>query len=546
MTTAYTEAGAENPASEQPRRPGRTGLTALWIFAAIPASLALLAAIRAPRMHVLLDYWHVLAKITDDHGNLLLGQVFTYHLDQPFVVPSLLFWADAAWFGGDNRVLTVLSVLLAAGIVLALHTMLPASLSPAVKTATTAGFSWLLLTSHATELWVQGTNGISWLPAVFFCVVALACAHRGRHRLAIIAAALGCLSFGAALPIWFALALIAWLRRDSVTAVVMPAALGFAVLGFWFLTKPAGPQSLATSAVDPDGRLSVVAAALGGLWSANLAALAIIAGAATSGALALLSARSVLDRRIGDAGWLGLAGYALAVAILLGLGRTTAQLPGGNVGLVSRYALAAALATSAALALLVAHRPQWPFRYVVAGVIAVSLATHAIGGVKADQVRRDYAPLALSAVALRVDSPAALDALRIQRAAAPAARALHAYPFTAEFSLGCPRLELGSQVDMAAATPMPGPATTGTTRGAVDPATGPILTGWATIDGTTPDCLLVADGTGTIVGGGIVGLPRGAAQPMSTPDGAAWQAVAAPNVTAPVVLAVKGARFYRL
>jgi len=139
-----------------------------------------------------------------------------------------------------------------------------------------------------------------------------------------------------------------------------------------------------------------------------------------------------------------------------------------------------------------------------------------------------------------------LGALRIQRAAAPAASALHAYPFTEEFSLGCPHLELGSHVDIAAATPMPGPATTGTTRGAFDPATGPILTGWATIDGTNPDCLLVADGTGTIVGGGIPGLPRGAAQPVSTPDGTAWQAVAAPNVTAPVVLAVKGTRFYRL
>jgi hypothetical protein len=44
-----------------------------WLFAALPAGLALLAAVRAPRMHVLLDFWHVFAKITDA-GTLLPGQ----------------------------------------------------------------------------------------------------------------------------------------------------------------------------------------------------------------------------------------------------------------------------------------------------------------------------------------------------------------------------------------------------------------------------------------------------------------------------------------
>jgi hypothetical protein len=83
-----------------------------WLLAAtaiIPVALAGMAAARAPRVHVLLDYWHVLTKITEDDGSQIPGELLTYHLDQPFVVPSLLFWADAAWFGGDNRVLTILS-----------------------------------------------------------------------------------------------------------------------------------------------------------------------------------------------------------------------------------------------------------------------------------------------------------------------------------------------------------------------------------------------------------------------------------------------------
>jgi hypothetical protein len=76
-----------------PRIWSRFGLVVLWLFTMAPFGLALLAAVRAPRMHVLLDYWHVLAKITNDDGSLLLSQVFTYHLEQPFVLPSLLFWA---------------------------------------------------------------------------------------------------------------------------------------------------------------------------------------------------------------------------------------------------------------------------------------------------------------------------------------------------------------------------------------------------------------------------------------------------------------------
>lgn len=531
-----TDQATLEPSPSTGRAVQRLGIAALWLFAAIPAGLALRAALKAPRMHVLLDYWHVLAKITDDSGHLELGQVFTYHLDQPFIVPSLLFWADAAWLGGDNRALTVLTVLLTAGIVLTLRTMLPTSLSPVTKTALTAAMSWLLLSSHAAELWLQGTNGISWVPAVFFCTVAIACAHRGRPWLAGIAAALGCLSFGAALPIWFVLALIFWLRNDTRRHVLVPSVIGLVVVIAWWATKPAGQQSLATSAFDPDGRLSVVAAALGGLWSADLAVIAVIAGAATLLALTLLSARATPR----DAGWVGLAAYSLALAIMLGLGRTTSQVPGGNVGLISRYVLIAALAASALIALWTLHRPQWPLRYTAALMVTVSLVTHAIGGVKADNVRRDYTPLALAAVALRVDAPTVLDTLHIQRGVIPAAKALQAYPFSADFTLGCGGPELGDHIDAPPLT---------TSQGAIDGTAltaDNIITGWATIDTSPPDCILVTDNTGTIVGGGITGLPRTATQPPTTPDGTAWQAVAAPHTTGLNVIAAKNGTFYRL
>ncbi|HET6707926.1 DUF2079 domain-containing protein [Amycolatopsis sp.] len=524
------------PRAAAGRAAGRLPAVAWWLFAALPAGLALLAAVRAPRMHVLLDYWHVFAKITDDNGRLLLGQVFTYHLDQPFVVPSLLFYADAAWFGGDNRVLTVLTVLLLAVAVLALRTMLPKH--PA-RDALTAALAWLLFSSHATELWVQGTNGISWVPAVTSCVIAVACAHRGRLAGAAAAAVVGCLCFGAALPIWFVLAFVAWLRGESRLRIALPAAAGVVVLGAWWLTKPAGTQSGATAAFDPDGRLSVFAAAVGGLWSADIAVVAVIAGGCTLALLGLLLRRTVTARPAADAGWAGLALYSFALAAMLALGRTTANVPGGNVGLISRYVLVAALATSALTVLATLHRPQWPHRYVVAAVVTLALVTHAIGGAKADEVRRSYAPLGLAAIALRVDAPAALEALHIQRAAAPAARALRAYPFSSAFTLGCHGPELGSHVDLSTAQPV---------RGALDAppaAPGAIVTGWVAADGTPPDCILVTDPAGTVTGGGSAGLPLPAGT-AAAPGATAWQATTGPTNGPPTVLAAHGGRLFRI
>ncbi|MGW4062117.1 DUF2079 domain-containing protein [Amycolatopsis sp. NPDC004747] len=528
VTTPIPEATA--------RATGRLPALAWWLFAALPAGLALLAAVRAPRMPVLLDYWHVFAKITDDSGNLLLGQVFTYHLDQPFVVPSLLFYADAAWFGGDNRVLTVLTVALLAVAVLALRTMLPEH--PA-RGALTAAVSWLLFSSHATELWVQGTNGISWVPAVTACAIAVACAHRGRLAGACAAAVAGCLCFGAALPIWFVIAFVAWLRGESRLRVAVPAVAGLVVLGAWWLTKPAGTQSGATAAFDPDGRLSVAAAAVGGLWSVDVAGVAVIAGGLTIALLGLLLHRTVTARPPSEAGWAGLALYAFALAAMLALGRTTANVPGGNVGLISRYVLVAALATIALTVPAVLHRPQWPHRYVVAGLVTLALLTHAIGGGKADLVRRSYAPLTLSAVALRVDAPAALEALHIQRAAGPAARALGAYPFSSAFTLGCHGPELGGHVDLGTARPV---------RGALDaPATDPgaIITGWVALDGPQPDCVLVTDQAGTVTGGGSAGLPLTAGQ-AAAPGATAWQATAGATNGPLAVLAVRDGLLYRI
>ncbi|SFO83126.1 DUF2079 domain-containing protein [Amycolatopsis rubida] len=529
--TALASPAAVLPAARRPR----AGIAALTVFAAVPAALALWTALHAPRAHVLLDYWHVLAKITDDRGHLVLDQVFTYHLDQPFVLPSLLFYADAAWFGGDNRVLTVLTVALVAGIGACLYSMLPASLSPHRKAALAAGMSWLLFTSHLAEIWLQGTNGISWIPAVFFTVLAASQAHRGRVRTAATAALLASLSFGAGLPAFFVVAAIFLLRRENRAATIAMAAAGVVVLTGWLLTKPNSAQSLATTALDPDGRLSAATAALGSLWSGDQAVLAVLAGALTTALLTACAIAAKHDPRA--AGWIGIAGYAAALAALVALGRTSPLAPGGNIGLISRYAITSTLALIALLVLATLVRPQWPVTALVIGICAISLTTHALGGTKADLTRRGYAPLALAPLALRTEATDVLDQLHIQRDVIPAAKALAAYPFNPSFTLGCHGPELGTAINPNTATDLPvahGAVTT--TR----PAGGALITGWTDLH---PDCILVTDPTGTVTGGGITGLPSPA---PGIPDGNAWQATAHPGTGPVTVYAAQGGRVYRL
>lgn len=529
--TALASPPAALPAVRRPR----TGIVVLAVFAAVPAALALWTALRAPRAHVLLDYWHVLAKITDDRGRLLLDQVFTYHLDQPFVLPSLLFYADAAWFGGDNRVLTVLTVAMVAGIGACLYSMLPASLSPHRKAALAAGMSWLLFTSHLAEIWLQGTNGISWIPAVFLTVLAASQAHRGRLRTAATAALLASLSFGAGLPAFFIVAAIFLLRRENRAKTIAIAVAGVVVLAGWLLTKPSGAQSLATTALDPDGRLSAAAAALGSLWSGDQAVTAVLAGALTAALLTASAVAAKHDPRA--AGWIGIAGYAAALAVLVALGRTSPLAPGGNIGLISRYAIVSALALAALLALATIVRPQWPLTAVVIAICTISLTTHALGGTKADLTRRGYAPLALAPIALRTEATSVLDQLHIQYQVIPAARALGTYPFNPHFTLGCHGPELGTTINPNTATDLP------VEHGAITtprPTGGTLLTGWTDLH---PDCVLVTDPSGTVTGGGITALPSPA---PGIPDGNAWQATAHPSVEPVTVYAVLGGRLYRL
>ncbi|GGS48949.1 hypothetical protein [Actinokineospora fastidiosa] len=332
---------------------------------------------------------------------------------------------------------------------------------------------------------------------------------------------------------WFALALVVWVRRGRAW---VPAAVGVAVALLWVLTKPDGMNSGAVAGFQPADRLSVAMAALGGVWTAQSPDLAVLAGGVTAGVLVLLAYSALGRRRAADAGWVGLACYAVALAALIGAGRTTG---GGNVGLVSRYAIVAALALCAVIGLL-ALSERLPRRHLVVGVLVVGAVTFSLGAPKAADVRRSYGPLEVAAAALRVEAPAALAELRIQSGVIPAAKAMGMYPFT-DFTLGCGDHELDGTVDRALIRPLPAGNGVVDTRPATADA---VLTGWTAIDGRPADCVLVLDPLGRIVGGGVTGLHHPGLPPDLGPAG--WRAVARPGISDITVVAVAGSAYYEL
>lgn len=509
----------------------------------VPVVSAVGLALRAPRMQLLLDYWDVLNEVTNDDGSLVLREVFTYHLQHPFAIPSLIFWADAALFGADNRVLTLSAVALSCAIVLVLCLMVPVGIGRYGRVALVVAFSFVLLSTHGVEWWSQASNGISWLPALFLSVLAIFLMHRGRPLWSWTAAAAGCLSFGSALAVWPAVALVAWLRRDARWTVVTPLVAGLVGIVVWWVTKP---DSMYSTEFEPDRWLAVFLTLLGGLWTSGTVDVAIIMGGVVFTGIVLCGLPLIL-RRSGvdaEAGWVGLAGFAFALGAMLAVVRV--PISGDNIGLVSRYSAVAMLATCALLVLL-ALRVRSSANVIVV-VVTVGFVTYATGVPKMGAIQSDYAARGVATVAMRANAVEAMKALRIQPAVVPAAKELGAYPFTDDFTLGCGGRELGTRVDPLSVREISGSASTGAAVDNAEVRGDVLLSGWAFVEGRQVDCVLVIDSAGVVVGGGITGIARPDAR-QQVPGGsgeAGWRAVAASGAKDLVIVVSSGGVFYRI
>jgi hypothetical protein len=163
-----------------------------------------------------------------------------------------------------------------------------------------------------------------------------------------------------------------------------------------------------------------------------------------------------------------------------------------------------------------------------------------MGSAQATSVRSYYPDQTVLAIAAQLNATKTMASMHLNDNVLPAIKALGAYPFTKDFTLGCGGIELGSRLDVSQAPLLPAGPGHGKSGGYVEsgPVAGDaVARGWALINDRGPDCVLVINDHGIVVGGGAVGLRRGdvAAAMHSNVFENGWEAVAAPNATNPPV-----------
>jgi hypothetical protein len=549
MTATIEPTRAEVRPVQRLRARGALLPASLWVLIALPASLALAEAIRSPRLNFN-DFWLVIGLTTTPDGVLDPSKITTLYNDHPIETVSVVFWLDAKLFAGTNWTLGVLSVLLSAAILAALWSMLPARLTGNARLAVLVALSALVFSSAAMTYFGIGMLGVQWLLGLAPAVVAIACAHRGRTVPAVLLGALASIGHGSGLPVWLAIALTAWLRRDARWRVLLPLGMGVVVLFLLRVVAPASTGYPKPALVGADTPLATMLATLGKVWSAQSLDLAILAGALTPAALLVIALPGLQDRLRpapppDDPGWFGLAAQTLAGAVMVGISR------GGygiEEGLAHRYAALPLLFTCALLVLMITRGPART--RVVPVALTVAMASYAIGSTSATDARRQYPVTPTLAVAMRTEANSVVRKEFGYPEFLPKYRALGIYPFTDDFTLGCRGPELGSRLDLTTVVDLPRPGGVRNTVGTLDsPAVvgDTELGGWAMIDGQQAECVLVVDADGTVVGGGSVGLPRKDVLMVAWGTGrAGFQAVAAPGIRGGSVLLRYRGTYYRV
>jgi hypothetical protein len=557
-----TERSPEVTQTDPPAPPRRNTLVlaSLWTLVGLPIALAIAEAIRSPRLNFN-DFWLVLGLTTSPDGTLDLTKTTTLYNGHPIELVSVVFWLDAKFFAGANWTLGLFSVLLAGAIFAALWSMLPTVLTDEPtepkRVAVLVALSALVFSSAAIVYFGVGMMGTQWLLGLAPAAVAIAFAHRGKTLPALAFAVLASLGHGSGLPVWLALVLIAWLRRDRWWRVIAGAAGGLAVVLFWQLA-PATTSPQKPVLIGADTLLATTLAAIGKVWSANSLDLAVVAGAVTIGVLLALAIPAIRDRLrpVGqapmpaDAGWFGLASHMVLVAAMIGLGRGG---HGTDEGLAPRYAGVALLLTCAVLVLAISRGPQVVRTHAVPFALVVALASYGIGATNAGDARRQYPNTPTLAVAMRVGANNVITKQYAYPQYLDVLRSMKVYPFTDDFTLGCKGPELDSRIDLGKVKELPGPGDLRNSAAYIETPTGVIgdveLTGWAMINGEQAECVLVVDTAGRVVGGGSVGLPRKDILTMAVAWGtgrSGWTAVAIPGTYNGSILVLYKGTFYRL
>lgn len=543
------------------RRGGLAGL--FYALAAIPAVSMAIEVYRAPKLQFY-DYWFVLERVANLDGSLNLRGIFTYRNEHPTFLPGFIYWVDSWLFGGDNRPLGALSVVMVAASVALMTMMIPPSVHRVTKAALAAAFAIILFTPQGLHNFVMGMSGTGWLLANLTAVGALYAARRDRAVIAILVGIVGSLSYGTGFALWPALAVVFWLQRARLWKIVAPLVVGVAIMAAWALTLDGlnpGPETGRTG-------LEVVVGAFAGTAGALWGGLAPILGLVTIFALLTFVLLAGGDRiginaatakqapALGDvSAWIGLAVYALGGVALIAVARSGEGL---DSLLTSRYASVPALALCALLGLCVVYLPRIRPSVAVPVVMTLALVTYGLSANRASNVRDNYPKQDAIAVAMRVGVVHAVLDDDFPAIAVESARNIGVYPFNDTFTLGCGGPEIGDTVPMADATALQGAPGQNGYAGTIDTVrnrpgrdgklTGWYFSGWALIAERRADCVVVVDQSGKIVGGGSVGYRRRDVVSELIVDEAhsGFVAVAPAETVDPVVLVKSGDTYYKV
>ncbi|MGB3443436.1 MAG: hypothetical protein WBA97_32270 [Actinophytocola sp.] len=482
------------------------------LLALLPAIVMVFEVAGSPRLQQY-DYWSVLLRITNPDGTFRLGGIWTLNNEHPLMVPSFFYWVDARFFGGDNRVLGYLTVVIAVITVVLLRHTLPRILPDVLRAGLVVAASALVFSLHGFHNFALGMSGTAWLLANLLVIASLIFALKRQWFPAWLVGLVACMSYGTGFAVWPVLFLIAVLHGEPLWRRLTTIGLGVVVIAEWVHLQ-SGLESSPSAESDGIGTLlHAFLSLIGHLWTGASSGLAVIAGGAILfGLIALLTVPVARSRLLWF--WWALALYGVLACGMIAAARTDF---GNDVGLASRYT---SLSVLTSLPLLVIGTTvallRWPksaARFTIAAVV-IGLVGFTLGAPTKTAVSTYLDDAPLEAVALRAQLDNRLwEGLPKTKRIASRLEALHHYPYTDDFTIGCGGPELGDRLAVDEMRPMPEieedqrrPA------GEVDEfetlGDTILMRGWATGGRSDVVCVLVTDSDGKVTGGGQYHLTR--------------------------------------
>jgi hypothetical protein len=477
-------------------------------LALVPAAALAVEVSKAPELHFV-DYWYALVRFVNLDGGLNVLGLFKASNEHLIAIPSLLYYGDATLFGGNQRILGYLDVLIAIATVVLIRFAIPKTLPPVVRASIVLASSALMFSLHGLHNFTHAMSGAAWLTANLISVGALLFAVKGKWWPAWGMALLGSITYGTAFAAWPSLALIAIMRKEPMWRRVTPIVAGAVIVIGWMSVN----HNAAGSGTESDIGTAIfgLLAVVGHIWAANNTGFAVFAGAIILGgygAMATVRAARAPELRF----WWGLGCHGFFGSAMIAISRIDFGL---DYSQHSRYTSVSVLMSLPLLVLIgtvvhtfaARHWRKVAVAFAVAGITGFALGVPTADSVRAEDVDHEVESVALRAGYVNAFGWALPPA---GHQLVPRLEALGHYPFNDDFTLGCGGPELGDRIDLDGVKEMTPPSGGRTPRqpaGTVDkvvPKPGAQLVyGWATGVDDPVRCTVLVDSSGEIVGGGV-------------------------------------------